>query len=69
MTFRLTASDPRYRRYNQLQLTLALATNAHCHHNLRRHVGDPLLWRSVHLPALRDAVAREMRAVRDGGAG
>ena len=67
MTISLTPSDPRYARYNALQQTLTLATNAHCHWRLSQALGDPLVWRKVHLPALQRDVAREMRAVMRGG--
>lgn len=65
---RLLPSDPRYAAYNELQQTLTLAMNTHCHYNLRNMPVDPLVW-NVERDRLCDAVRGEMRLMRDGAHG
>ena len=63
---RLLPSDPRFAAYNELQQTLTLALNTHCHYNLARLPVDPLVW-NVERDRLAEAVREQMSAGWDSG--
>lgn len=63
-------SDPRFRAYNDAQLTHTYAVNAHMHRFPVWPPVDPQVWRYAVLPAmpqLADAMLAEMRAIAGSG--